>query len=112
MQRLGQRDLGAWFQKGIVPKSEQTLEVSLEAYRVGQTDFLQLLDNWRQLLRFQIMLSQQESQLRQTLSSLERVVGGATSNTGPTESIPSGQNLDSFPPGRVPDDRRPPANEP
>jgi len=75
-QAVSERDLVELFSKDIIPKSEQTLEVSLDAYRVGQTDFLQLVDNWRQLLKFRVMLSQQESQLRQTLSTLERVVGG------------------------------------
>ena len=82
-QALSQRDLAELFRNEIIPRSEETLEVSLEAYRVGQTDFLQLVDNWRQLLKFRVMLSQQESQLRQTLSTLERVVGG----TIPTEII-------------------------
>ena len=75
-QAVSERDLVELFSKDIIPKSEQTLDVSLDAYRVGQTDFLQLVDNWRQLLKFRVMLSQQESQLRQTLSTLERVVGG------------------------------------
>ena len=68
-QALSQRDLAELFRNEIIPKSEETLEVSLEAYRVGQSDFLQLVDNWRQLLKFGVMLSQQESQLRQTLST-------------------------------------------
>ena len=68
-QALSQRDLAELFRNEIIPKSEETLEVSLEAYRVGQSDFLQLVDNWRQLLKFGVMLSQQESQLRQTLSA-------------------------------------------
>lgn len=75
-QALSQKDLADLFRKDIVPKAEQTLDVSLAAYRVGQTDFLQLIDNWRQLLKFQITVHQLDSQLRQTLSSLERVIGG------------------------------------
>ena len=46
---------------------------------MGKTDFLQLIDNWRQLLRFQIMYQRLESQLQQTLASLDRVVGGQLS---------------------------------
>ena len=45
-------------------------------YREGQVDFLQLIDNWRQLLKFQLTEQRLMSQLRQTLASLERVVGG------------------------------------
>jgi hypothetical protein len=43
---------------------------------VGDVDFLQLIDNWQQLLRFQIAQHRLESQLFQTLATLERVVGG------------------------------------
>jgi len=64
------------FHDDIIPKADQTLRASLSAYEVGKTDFLQLIDNWRQLLRFQIMYQRLESQLRQTLATLDRVVGG------------------------------------
>ena len=63
----------------------------MSAYEVGKTDFLQLIDNWRQLLRFQIAYERLESQLQQTLASLERVVGeqlqpeAATSKSAGTE---------------------------
>ncbi|WLD13547.1 TolC family protein [Planctellipticum variicoloris] len=96
-QALSQRDLVALFKNEIIPKAEQTLEVSLEAYRVGQTDFLQLVDNWRQLLKFRVMLSQQESQLRQTLSTLERVVGGAISSPMPPVPVPGAIALPADP---------------
>ena len=39
-------------------------------------DFLQLLDNWRQLLRYELGRERLESDLRQTLADLEQVVGG------------------------------------
>ncbi len=75
-QALSQYDLVRLFRDDIIPKSEQTLEVSQAAYQVGDVDFLQLIDNWEQLLRFQIAYHRLESQLQQTLASLERVVGG------------------------------------
>ncbi len=71
-----QRDLLQLFREDILPKARQTLEVSSRAYNVGEVDFLQLLDNWRQLLRYEIANQQLEATLRQTLASLERVVGG------------------------------------
>jgi cobalt-zinc-cadmium efflux system outer membrane protein len=76
VQATSQYDLVRLFRDDIVPKAEQTLDVSRSAYEVGRVDFLQLVDNWRQLLRFQIMYRRLESQLRETLASLERVVGG------------------------------------
>jgi cobalt-zinc-cadmium efflux system outer membrane protein len=105
-QAESQRDLVVLFQNEIVPKAEQTLEVSTEAYRVGKTDFLQLLDNWRGLLQFRIALRRLESQLRQTLSTLERVVGGELSsaryekrpeNVGPPSAPPTEETNQSTP---------------
>jgi cobalt-zinc-cadmium efflux system outer membrane protein len=75
-QAVSQYDLVRLFRDQIIPKSEQTLEVSQGAYQVGEVDFLQLIDNWEELLRFQIARDRLESQLQQTLASLERVVGG------------------------------------
>lgn len=64
------------FTDDILPKAEQTLEVSSEAYAVGDVDFLQLLDNWRQLLRYELGRERLEIDLRQTLADLEQAVGG------------------------------------
>lgn len=43
---------------------------------VGDIDFLQLLDNWRQLLRYEIGRERLKADLHQTLARLEQVVGG------------------------------------
>ena len=64
------------FLEDILPKAEQTLEVSSQAYAVGDVDFLQLLDNWRQLLRYELGRERLEADLRQALADLEQVVGG------------------------------------
>ncbi len=71
-----QRELLTLFEEDILPRSRQTLEVSSQAYNVGEVDFLQLLDNWRQLLRYEISYRRIDASLRQTLAELERVVGG------------------------------------
>ena len=71
-----QRDLLTLFEEDILPRSRQTLEVSGQAYNVGEVDFLQLLDNWQQLLRYEITYRRIDASLRQTLAELERVVGG------------------------------------
>lgn len=75
VQAKSQQELIALFREQIVPKAEQTFRISLRAYQAGDVDFLQLIDNWRQLLRFQLSLVRLESQLRQTLARLERVLG-------------------------------------
>lgn len=64
------------FTDDILPKAEQTLDVSTEAYAVGDVDFLQLLDSWRQLLRYELGRERLETDLRQTLADLEQAVGG------------------------------------
>ncbi|MHC4400769.1 MAG: TolC family protein [Planctomycetota bacterium] len=71
-----QQELLKLFREDIIPKADQTLRVSSAAYQTGDVDFLQLIDNWRQLLKFQLAYRRLESQVRQTLASLERVVGG------------------------------------
>ncbi len=71
-----QQDLLKLFRDDILPKARQTLEVSIRAYNVGEVDFLQLVDNWRQLFRYQVSYHRLEASLRQTLAELERVVGG------------------------------------
>ena len=109
-QALSQRDLLGLFRRDIVPKSEQTLEVSMAAYRVGQTDFLQLIDNWRQLLKFRVTVHQLESQLQQTLSSLERVVGGTMPPSGPSALPPAVNGVPSVEP--IPDPARPEPQRP
>jgi outer membrane protein TolC len=65
----------ALFRDDIIPKAEQALRVSAADYRVGKVSVLQLLDNWGQLLRFQVQLVRLESSLGQVFASLERTVG-------------------------------------
>ncbi len=96
VQATSQHELVRLFRDDIIPKSQQTLDVSKSAYQVGDVDFLQLIDNWQQLLRFQIAYHRLESQLRQTLATLERVVGGRSRLEAPNEPMP-------LPPGdRIP----------
>lgn len=76
VQATSQRELLELFAQEILPKAEQTVQVSIRSYEVGTVDFLTLIDNWRQLLRFQVAYHRLEAQLRQTLASLERTIGG------------------------------------
>ncbi len=71
-----QKELLVLFEEDILPKARLTLEVSSRAYNVGEVDFLQLIDNWRQLLRYEISYRRQQASLQQSLAQLERVVGG------------------------------------
>lgn len=79
-QATSQAELLRLFRDDILPKAEQTLEVSVSAYEAGRIDFLQLIDNWQQLLKYRLMSERLEAQLRQTLAALERLVGGDLPN--------------------------------
>lgn len=75
-QATSQEQLLRLFATDILPKAEQTYRISITAYQTGQVDFQQLVDNLQQLLRYQVMEERLKAQLRQTMASLERVVGG------------------------------------
>jgi outer membrane protein TolC len=75
-QASSQRELLSLFQKSIIPKAQQTLEVSIPAYESGKVDFATLIENWQEVLRFRLSQERIDSQLRQTIASLERTVGG------------------------------------
>jgi outer membrane protein TolC len=59
----------------ILPSSRQALDVAVREYQVGAIPFAQVVDNWRTLLRHQILEQQVQMQLRQTLAALATVVG-------------------------------------
>lgn len=75
-QALSQRDTDTLFRESIIPKTRQALEVAVRGYQVGAVDFADLIENWRELLRFHLTQLRLESQYHQTLASLERVTGG------------------------------------
>ena len=87
-QASSQREMLDLFRDDIIPKANQTLEVSIRAYEVSEVDFLQLIDNWRQVLRFQIAQLRLEAQFRQSLAMLERTVGGFAAEFNGSEVPP------------------------
>ena len=86
-----QHELLSLFRQDILPKARLTLDASSQAYNVGEVDFLQLIDNWRQLLRYEVSYRRLEANLRQTLAELERVVGGFSFPT--SESLPTAEGI-------------------
>jgi len=81
-QARSQQDLLTLLEQEILPKARQTFQVSSQAYQVGEVDFLQLLDNWRQLLRYEVNYHRLEAGLRQTIAALEKSIGGFGGPTG------------------------------
>jgi outer membrane protein TolC len=73
------------FRNDIIPKQNLTLEQSIDDYQVGKVDFLQLIENWRQLLRFHIAEKRFETDLHQSLAALARQIGSFELTTGVTQ---------------------------
>ena len=69
-------------QQRIIPDARQTLEVSLSAYRSGEVAFLTLIDNWRQLLRLEILELTAISEANQAAADLAQAVGGTSAERG------------------------------
>lgn len=69
----------------ILPRAEQTLDLSMEAYQVDRITFQQLIDNYKTLLHHRIDYHRRLSQREQSLATLERAVGCAIS-TWPMET--------------------------
>jgi outer membrane protein TolC len=61
----------------LVPQSEKTFTLSIEAYRVGRISFEQLIASYRELLQYRIELYARKSRREQAIAALELTVGGA-----------------------------------
>jgi len=88
VQALALEQQVALYRKEIVPRADQTLRVAAADYKVGKVDALTVLDNYTQLLRFQIQQVRLEAALGQVLASLERAVGGQL-----VEALPAPKKL-------------------
>lgn len=62
-------------ESGIIPQARLTLDVSIAAYKVNKTDFLNVLDNIRSLLEFQINYYERLTDYEKTIAELEPLIG-------------------------------------
>ena len=69
------RDTLALLQEDILPKAERTLEISIDEYATGSIEYVQLITNWRSVLRYRVAEANLQSQSSQLLASLARAVG-------------------------------------
>lgn len=69
------RETTSLLKSTLIPQARQTYEVSLMAYQAGKADFLDVIDNWRWLLGFELTLHREVAGLLGAFSELERVVG-------------------------------------
>lgn len=69
------RDTLILIQDDILPKAERTLEISIDEYATDSITYVQLIANWRNVLRYRITQANLQSQYQQLLASLTRSVG-------------------------------------
>lgn len=67
--------LAVLYSQAIMPQSSQTLESSELAYQTGKADFLTMLDNFSNLLDFQMNYYRQISDYQIALARIEPLVG-------------------------------------
>ena len=67
-----QRDI---YEKRIIPRTEDTLKLSIADYRGKRTDFFSLIETYRELLMFETQLARIEASLAGTIAQIERAVG-------------------------------------
>lgn len=60
---------------GIIPQARLTLESSVATYKVNKTDFLNVLDNVRALLEFQINYYERLTEYEKAIAEIEPLVG-------------------------------------
>lgn len=63
----------------IVPRAEQTFELTAESYRAGRGEFQQLIDAFRVLLEYRIERHRRAALREQAIASLKRAVGETVS---------------------------------
>ena len=66
----------ALLEEDIIPKSARTLLLSMEGYSIGKTEYFELIDSWRTLLKYRISKAELQSLRLQLLITLHRQIGG------------------------------------
>ncbi|TWU42573.1 TolC family protein [Novipirellula artificiosorum] len=67
-----QRDL---YKDRIIPRTEDTLKLSIADYRGKRTDFFTLIETYRELLMFETQVARIDATLAGTVAQLDRTVG-------------------------------------
>ncbi|MFH1419257.1 MAG: TolC family protein [Planctomycetota bacterium] len=70
-----QQDTIQLLESTLIPQARQTYEVSLSSYQVGGTGFITVIDNWRNVLSFELMLHRETAGLETAFAELQREVG-------------------------------------
>ncbi len=59
----------------IIPKAQRTLDLAIDEYSTDEIEYVQLIANWRSVLRYRVTEAGLQSQNSQLLASLTRSVG-------------------------------------
>ncbi len=78
-----QRQLIALFDNRMIPEAKQAVDVSIRGYQTGRVEFLTLIENWKLLLKFELMQQQNLARMEQALADLREAVGGELPDVGP-----------------------------
>ena len=70
------------YREAVIPQSSLALESSLTAYRVGNLDFLAVIDNWSTLVDLEAAYHTQVAEHEKALVRLEELTGLELVNTG------------------------------
>lgn len=65
------------FRDRLIPKTEQTLEISMADYQGKKADFTDLIETYRELLSYQVQVARSQATLAGTLARIEKTVGCA-----------------------------------
>ena len=63
------------YQKGLLPRAEQALEVTRSAFESGIADFLDFIDSQRTLLEFQLAYEEVRTHYKQRMAELQMLIG-------------------------------------
>ena len=63
------------YQDAIIPRSQQTFDLSRSIYATGAVTFLDIVQDYRELLMVQMQRERLRADLGQTLAALERAIG-------------------------------------
>ncbi len=70
-----QRELVVILRDTIIPQAKQTFELSRTSYTAGTSDFLTLINNWQNWLRFSIQYHRALGELERSIADLEQEIG-------------------------------------
>lgn len=69
------REIAALFSSRLVPNSRQAYDVTLTGYSVGNSNFNDLIETWRQHLTYRLQLAQNRAQLGKATATLRAAAG-------------------------------------